>query len=140
MKSLEQIEPAEKSIQVEGGAEHFGAMSEQEYLDMAVKYALSVGWVKEKEKDILINDYLKPIYAKYLEIIKDLHQEGLAVGDITKIVTKMNRCLEATRRIGSTEPNNIVRTIRDYQLAAKNNHEEYALTLLSHIVSEVVYK
>ncbi len=112
--------------------------TEEEYIDMGVQYALSRGWVKETEKDILVEKYLKPIYRKYLEIIEELRKEEVPESEVAKIVLRMNYCLEATRRIGSTDPNNIIRSIEDWKNQARDEYTEYALTSLLDLVSEVI--
>ena len=112
--------------------------TEQEYVAMAVEYALSTGWIKEPQKDFLIEKYLKPIHGKYLEIIEELRKEKVPEDDLAKIILRMNSCLESTRRIGSTDPDNIIRSIEDRRNQAQDNYTEYALTSLLDFVSEVV--
>ena len=112
--------------------------TEQEYIAMGVKYALSTGLVKEAQKDLLLEKYLKPIYRKYLEIIEELRKEKVPEDELAKIVLKMNNCLEATRRIGSTDPDNIVRSIQDSRDRAQDEYTEYALTSLLDFVSETI--
>src|SRR3989344_4872304 len=112
--------------------------TEQEYIDECVRYALSGGWVKEAKKDILVDDYLKPIYRKYLGIIEDLRKEKVPERELGMIILKMNYCLEATRRIGSTDPNNIIRSIEDFRNQARDEYTEYALTSLLDYVSGVI--
>ena len=111
--------------------------TEQEYVDMCVQYALSIGWVKEAQKDFLIEKYLKPIHRKYLEIIEELRKEKVPEDDLAKTVLRMNNCLESTRRIGSTDPENIIRSIEDARNRAQDEYAEYALTSLLDFVSEI---
>lgn len=112
--------------------------SEQDYIDNCVQYALSGGWVKETEKDILIDKYLKPIYQKYLEVIADLKKEMTNANELAAIITKMNFCLETTRRIGSTDPNNILRSIQDIKRSAQDTYSEYAIASLAQAIAEIV--
>lgn len=112
--------------------------TEQEYVDTVVQYALSTGWVKEAEKDILVEKYLKPIYRKYLGIIEELRKEEIPESELSKIIMRMNNCLESTRRIGSTDPNNIIRSIEDSRNRAQDEYTEYALTSLLDFVSEAI--
>lgn len=112
--------------------------TEQEYIGMCIEYALSTGWVKEQQKDILVEKYLKPIYQKYLEIIEELRNEEIPEGELAKIIIRMNNCLEATRRIGSTDPENIIKSIEDLKNQAKDEYAEYALTSLLDSASGVI--
>ncbi|KKU52001.1 MAG: hypothetical protein UX72_C0011G0045 [Parcubacteria group bacterium GW2011_GWA2_47_10] len=98
--------------------------TEQEYVDMCVQYALSIGWVKEAQKDFLIEKYLKPIHRKYLEIIEELRKEKVPEDDLAKTVLRMNNCLESTRRIGSTDPENIIRSIEDARKSVMGRREK----------------
>lgn len=98
-------------------------MTEEEYINLCVDYALNGGWVKENQKDLLINKYLKPIYieaARVLEEVKPEIEKELSIPyvksskkELNFVITKLNTCLNATRRIGSTDPNNILRAIKD---------------------------
>ena len=115
--------------------------SEQEYFDMVLDYALDLGWVKKEEKEVLIEKYLKPIYQEYTKIIKELGDEGdVTDEEMKKAVEKMNLCLEATRRIGATDPANIIRTIDDLRRMSGNIYVEYAIASLRIIISEVLYR
>lgn len=100
---------------------------EQEYIDKCVAYALDLGWVKEDRKESFINQYLKPIHKAYLEILEDLKKENLPEDEIKDIVRKLHYCLHATRRIGSTDPENIIKTIEDHLRNPKTEEVEYAL-------------
>ncbi|MDD5341293.1 MAG: hypothetical protein PHC97_02540 [Patescibacteria group bacterium] len=101
--------------------------SEGDYVDESVDYALSTGWVKKEEKELFIKKYLAPIYKQYLEILEDLKKEKMSETEMKEIIRKLNYCLEATRRIGSTDPSNIMMTIRDILKGSKSSAQEYAL-------------
>ena len=122
----------------QGIGEKVRVRTEQEYVDMSVQYALSTGWIKEAEKEILVGKYLKPIYQKYLEVIEELRKEDVPENELAKIVLKMNACLEATRRIGSTDADNIIRSIADLRNRSHDDYTEYALTSLLVFVSELI--
>lgn len=102
-------------------------ISEKDYIDKCVGYALDIGWVKEKQKELFIKKYLKPIYQAYLEILEDLKKEKLSQEETEDIIRKLHYCLYATRRIGSTEADNIIKTIQDYLRDPKTEAAEYAL-------------
>ena len=109
--------------------------TEQEYIEACVAYALSTGWIKENEKEVLVKKYLKPIHGKYLEIIDDLRKEDVLAKKLARIIERLNNCLDATRRIGSTDPNNIIRTIEDARNRAQWGYEEYALGMVSDFIA-----
>jgi len=132
-KSKELHEKLKKKIEEESRIR-----TENEYIDAAVHYALSCGWVKEEQKDLLIEKYLKPIYQKYLEIIDDLRKEKVPEKELANIILRMNNCLESTHRIGSTDPDNIIRTIKDSRNRARDEYTEYALTSLLEFVSDII--
>jgi hypothetical protein len=112
--------------------------TEEEYIAAAVEYALSGGWVKKEQEGILVEKYLKPIYGKYLEIIEELKKREISKEELEMIIIKMNSCLESTRRIGSTDPQNIIRTIEAWRNDAQDVDTEYALTSLLDFVSEIL--
>jgi hypothetical protein len=104
-------------------------ITEEGYIEMVVSYALSGGWVTENQKDLLIEKYLKPLYKHAQEILEDVKKNGLDdPSDLPRIIRKLNWCLEATRRIGSTESSNILKTITDYKQTLKSDEEEYAVS------------
>ena len=120
-------------------------IDESTYLDMCVDYALKTGWVKPEQKDVLVNEYLKPIYQKYLEVIDELKTEVAAESDAKEvheaIIKRLNYILERTHRIGSTDHNNITRAIYDYRdrFCRSDMYLEYAATSLADFVSELLY-
>ncbi|MBI2046271.1 MAG: hypothetical protein HYT28_02535 [Parcubacteria group bacterium] len=129
----------ERISRLEQKKERSRIRTEQEYVDKCIQYALSSGWAGEEQKDALIEKYLKPIYQKYLEIIEDLRTEKIPEDEIEKIISKMNDCLESTKRIGTTDPNNIIRSIEDYKnFVAKDIYTEYALKSLLEFVSATI--
>src|SRR3989344_4511809 len=89
-----------------------------DYFKEAVDCALRTGWVKPEQKESLIRDYLRPIYKEYIKVLqevkKELNQESEPYITIDKVIEKLNPILERTRRIGSTEPGNILREIEEY--------------------------
>jgi len=113
--------------------------TEREYIDMCVQYAQSTGWVKGTDVDVLIDKYLRPIYKKYSEIISDLQRDKVPENELAKIILRMNNCLEATKRIGSTDPNNIIKSVEDSRNRARDVNTEYALTSLFDLISAVVH-
>lgn len=96
-------------------------MTEEEYINLCVTYALNGGWVEENQKDLLINKYLKPIYSEAVRVLEEVTPEVEKEKDPVWstqeiknfVVAKLNTCLNATRRVGSTDSNNILRTIKD---------------------------
>lgn len=100
-------------------------ISEEDYLKKCTEYAMSTGWVKPEEKDLLINKYLKPIYKCCMEILSDIRDYEIKGNDYNKIIEKLNLCLESTRRIGSTSSENILRTIKDFDKISTNDSDEY---------------
>lgn len=119
-------------------------LNEDEYYKECCEYALSTGWVKKKEKDILIKEYLKPIYQKYLEIIEETKNEIKLEKDpgttIDEIIEKLNIILERTKRIGSTDPSNITRSIFDYYKfsCTQNTYIEYATMSLGQFIADTI--
>jgi len=120
-------------------------IDENTYIDMSVDYALMTGWVKPEKKHILIDNYLKPIYQKYTEVINEVTTEVAAEADaeilLKTIIKRLNQILEPTRRIGSTEDNNITRSIYDYRdrLCQSNTYLEYAATSLADFIRDLLY-
>lgn len=120
-------------------------MNENEYIDMCVEYALKTGWVNPEQKDILIEEYLKPIYNKYIEVINEVKSEISAEKDAAELlktlIKRLNHILERTRRIGSTDHNNIIRSIYDYRnrFCQSDDYVEYAATSFGDFISELLY-
>lgn len=120
-------------------------IDESMYIDMCVDYALKTGWVRPEQKDILIEQYLKPIYQKYTEILNEVKSEVAAETDvetrIKTIIKRLNHILERTQRIGSTDHNNITRAIYDYRdrFCQSDEYLEYAATSLADFISELLY-
>ena len=107
-------------------------ISEEDYLKNSIDYAISGGWVKADDVKNLENNYLKPIYQLYLEIIEDVKKEkDLSEEDLKNTIRYLNYCLEATRRIGSTDSVNIFRTIADDYKSSDNRFVKYALIYFS---------
>lgn len=119
-------------------------ISEKDYLEAASSYTIESGWVRLEQKETLINDFLRPIYKKYQEIIeevkKDIADEENAEKMMQKITLALNLCLQATRRIGVTDPNNILLGIGDiYRMrASDNNYMEYALESLQEYIRGIL--
>ena len=120
-------------------------IDEDTYLNMCVDYALKTGWVRSKQKNVLIEQYLKPIYRKYIEVLDEVKEEIATEEDaetrIGMIIRKLNLILEGTQRIGSTDHNNITREIYDYRdrLCRTDEYLEYAATSLADFISELLY-
>lgn len=119
-------------------------LNEQQYYQECVDYALSTGWVKKEEKDILIEKYLKPIYQKYLEAIEEVKDEIRSDEDsgttIEELIEKLNIIMERTKRIGSTDPTNITRSIGDfYRWSCRQDHyTDYAATSLGQFIAQKI--
>lgn len=114
-------------------------ISENDYIQKSVDYALSIGWVKESQKTQLIEKYLRPVYKHSLDIVCDVKKNGLEEGEeFDRVIRKLNWCLEATRRIGSTDPTNILRTIADYRRNVRSNEEEYAVDSFYEFVAKLL--
>ena len=114
-----------------------------DYFKEAVDCALRTGWVKPEQKESLIRDYLRPIYREYIKVLqevkKELNQESEPYITIDKVIEKLNPILERTRRIGSTEPGNILREIEEYiQFACKETYSVYAAETLAIKIAEVL--
>ncbi|OGM00859.1 hypothetical protein A2480_00925 [Candidatus Uhrbacteria bacterium RIFOXYC2_FULL_47_19] len=120
-------------------------IDESMYVDLCVNYALNTGWVQPEQKNILTEQYLKPIYKKYTEVLDEVKSEVAADTDAEtriKIITKrLGHILERTRRIGSTDRNNITREIYDYRdsFCQSDEYLEYAATSLADFISELLY-
>lgn len=120
-------------------------MSEEEYLNLCVDYALKTGWVKEDQKDNLINNYLKPIYQEAVNILQDIekelkknpepfsYQEGLHF-----VIGRIEMCLKTTRRIGSTDPENILRSLQDNINASQYYWSRHVAEAMYEKVSEIL--
>jgi len=113
--------------------------SEQDYFDMVFDYALPLGWIKEGDREKLTEKFLKPIYQEYVKIIKELEDENDSEIEINRIIKKLNICLEATRRIGATEPNNIIRTIDDLRRQSGDIYTEYAIASIRIAIADALY-
>ena len=128
--------------------ENADILDEKEYYRACVEYALDIGWVKPKEKDELIEKYLKPIYQEYRTIIEQVKREMASDPDkdfgttVEKIIKKLNLILERTKRIGSTEPNNIIRSIGDFYnfSCRKDEYTEYAADSLYWFIVRILNK
>ncbi|MDP3725785.1 MAG: hypothetical protein Q8R36_01150 [bacterium] len=119
-------------------------ISEKDYIEAASSYALESGWIKPEQKATLIEQYLQPIYKKYKEIIEDVKKE---IADeegseemMRKIIYALNYYLFTTRRIGTTDPNNIMLEIKDlYRMRASvHNYMEYALASLKEHIQDLL--
>lgn len=121
-------------------------LSEDEYFNQCVEYGTGLGWIKPGEKDILIEKYLSPIHQKYLELIGEVKQEVSQQEDgeaiLASVIKKLNICLEQTKRIGCTDPQNILRSIADYYRFAcqDETYTEYAVHLLHQTITQVLSK
>lgn len=135
IEKYEQIKPKNK-IEI---------IDENTYIKTCVDCALRSGWVKPEKKDILINEYLLPIYRKYIAVIEEIRNEVASESDaeelISKIINHLNHILEITQRIGSTDHNNITRSIYDYRhmFCYSNTYLEYAATSLADFIHELLY-
>ena len=49
---------------------------------------------------------------------------------MAKVIRKLNQCLYATRRIGSTDANDILMEIEAIRKSSKTNEEEFATTAI----------
>ncbi len=120
-------------------------IDESAYVNACVDYALKTGWVKPEQKDILINGYLLPIYHKYDEIINEIKgeiaTEPNAEETLKTITRRLGHILDRTRRIGSTDPDNIRHSIYDYRdmFCQSDMYLEYAITSLADFISELLY-
>lgn len=122
----------------EKGKKHM-FQTEQEYIAMGVEYALSTGWVKKAQQGILVEKYLKPIHKKYCEIIEGLRNEKeVSEEDLRVVVRWLNYSLESTRRIGSTDKDNVIKAIEDYRGRAPYPYANYAVESLLEFVKEVL--
>lgn len=122
-------------------------LEESNYFETCITYALSVGWVKEQQVPILKDRYLSPIYRKYRDLLEEV-EEALTKDQDPKKEEKMHwirlrliHILESTRRIGSTDSANIVRTIQDYVnwSCLSEEYLEYAATSLEEHIRDLVY-
>ena len=114
-----------------------------EYFKEGVDYTLDMGYVQPEEKEILIKKYLRPIYREYIKVLqevkKELNQESEPYITIDKVIEKLNPILERTRRIGCTDPSNILREIEDYsRFACNETYTGYAAESLYEKVAEVL--
>lgn len=113
--------------------------TEREYIAMGVEYALSTGWVKKVQKDVLVEKYLKPIHKKYREIIEELKNEKeVSEKDLKVVVRWLNYSLESTRRIGSTDKDNVIMTIEDYRDRVPYPYAHYAVESLLEFIKEAL--
>jgi len=119
-------------------------LNETEYFDQCAEYALAGGWIKPEEKDTLIQKYLRPIHQKYLELIEEIRREVMQRENgeeiLASVIEKMNTCMKATQRIGSTDPGNILRSIAEcYRFNCKTEtYAEYAVNSLHSTIAEVL--
>ncbi|HEU0050924.1 MAG TPA: hypothetical protein VFQ60_02610 [Patescibacteria group bacterium] len=111
--------------------------TEMEYVDAAVKYALSVGWVRETQRNLLIEKYLRPIYRKCLEIMEEIKKEHPEPEEWADVVRWLNAALEATWRIGSTDPQNILRGLYTDYKRARNFLTSYAMLALYEFIRDL---
>jgi len=136
--SIEKHEPTESKNESK-------IVDESAYINACVDYALKTGWVKPEQKDLLINEYLLPIYRKYVEVIKEVKGEVAAETDakevIKIVIRRLGHILDSTHRIGSTDHNNITRAIYDYRdrFCKSDTYLEYAATSLADFISELLY-
>lgn len=120
-------------------------MDEVTYLNTCVKYALNTGWVKPEQEELLKEEYLRPIYQKYSKLIGEVKEEIAAEPDsaeqLSKITLRLNHILERTQRIGSTDFNNIIKSINDYRdrFCQSDTYLEYSATSLADFVSDLLY-
>src|SRR3989338_5732874 len=120
-------------------------MDETAYFNLCIGYALSTGWVKPEQKEILIGQYLKPIYQKYTQVLEEVGKEIALESDgemkLKMIIKKLNHLLDRTKRIGSTDHNNITKSIYEYcdRFCQGDDHLEYATTALSDFISDLLY-
>lgn len=117
----------------------FRVQSEQEYITLCVEYALSTGWVKEAQQDVLVEKYLKPIHKKYCEIVEELKNEKeVSEEDLRVVVRWLNYSMESTRRIGSTDKDNVIKAIEDYRDRAPYPYTHYAVESLLEFIKEAL--
>jgi aspartyl/asparaginyl-tRNA synthetase len=120
-------------------------IDEATYMAECVEYALEMGFVKEEDQKRLEESYLKPIHQIYRQAIAEVMSE---IGDEqnteefkTLLTKRLNAILERTKRIGTTDPNNIMRSISDYiSWACKTDtYIEYASECLAQKVLDVLH-
>lgn len=120
-------------------------IEEAGYIDECVCYALDTGWVKETDRSLFIDSYLKPIHEQYIKVIQEVRIEITGKDDIEermqKLIKRLNSILSRTERIGSTDPNNIIRSVHDYiRMFCRDVYEEYAAQMLANKIGECVYQ
>jgi hypothetical protein len=112
--------------------------SEREYIEMCTKESIGGGYLEESDRDMLITRYLKPLYQAAQEILEEVDENTSVESEPdfapyrNRIVRNLRSCLSATTRIGVTDPNNILRSIREYgtlpfHTEGRSGEEEYAM-------------
>lgn len=111
---------------------------EAEYSAEVIEYALQGGWIKEAQLPLLREKYLQPIHRKYLEIIEEIKADNPPVLELQEAIRFLNFCLESTRRIGSTDANNILRSVADYRRQARSEYADYAVTAMQDCLNTIL--
>ena len=92
-------------------------------------------WFAKEKKPWVIEKVLKPIYARYKEMLEDIKTEGASENIQVEARKRLYRCLDViARRLGATEVQNIILDLSDieraaarYSVAIDDPYVEYAV-------------
>jgi len=116
-----------------------GEISETAFVAQAVDYALSAGWVKKEQEQLLVEKYLRPIFAAFEVALSELDSiDEVTPEEKARVKARLITCLEATRRVGSTDPQNIIRSIEVRRDEAPDIYTEHVLTSFLEDVAHIV--
>ena|SRR3989344_4805790 len=113
-------------------------MEENVYVESCLSYTLSNGWLKPEQEESLVRDCLKPIHDKYTEILGEVRSE--APEELPRVIGRLNAIMESTRRIGSTDPSNITRSMEDFYgiFCTGSIYPEYASRSLIDRINKLI--
>ena len=97
----------------ENPLERLGLRTRESYFGSAQQKALETGFIREHEIPEFLGRYMTPIYDAYLATVEELATSTQDEQVLRDTVRNMNACLDRTLRIGSTEPENILRGMGD---------------------------
>ncbi|MFH1404658.1 MAG: hypothetical protein ABIH21_00990 [Patescibacteria group bacterium] len=118
--------------------------TKDEYIQECIEHALELGWLKEADMEVFKTKYLIPVFETYTQELRGV-QEILELEDeITResvwpnVLRRANNVLETMKRVGATDPQNILRTIVETKRSCRDDYSKQVVTVLMEKVVEVL--
>lgn len=119
--------------------QHARIIPEDEFITETEADIFALGWITSARRGLLERKYLRPMYKKYEEIIRDVREEaGVTEQEIGSVVEDLNYCLEQMKRFGATDSNNILQTVSDMKRRSRTVVQRYALESMQDFLTPLL--